>query len=327
VHIDQNNRLEDLRSILQQIVAIAEKYDVDKVLFLGDLFTSRRPTALEYRVAYEWVMALRGNGLSHREVVLMAGNHDEQQGATTLDAFDLLKVGGVTVVHTGHVEDDIFMGHFILNDAVVGPSKIHVDGSITVAELLEKFPGHRMYLFGDIHEPQTLHESPFVGYIGSVMRNNFGERGNQPRVFVIDGETEYMESIGLSDRPMLQFLASVEDGEVVCSTKPEVTQPGLAHIECAIIKVVLRMTEAESVNMAKYEGLIRERFKDASSLVLHYEVDRTGVVRDTNVTEDVDDASALGTYVSKRNSAAAIEDMDLVVDAGVAIINKLREKK
>ena len=54
IHIDISNRFEDIQQTLDQILDIAIMQKVDKVLFLGDAFTNRRPYPEEYNVLYKW---------------------------------------------------------------------------------------------------------------------------------------------------------------------------------------------------------------------------------------------------------------------------------
>ena len=292
-HLDERNRLEDLKKILDQIVGIADDREVDKILFLGDLFTSRRPSALEYNVAYNWAVKLvnKKDG-TKRQVVLMAGNHDEQKDATTLDAFDILKVDGIKVVRSGHVEDKIFMGHFILQEAIMGTSDIHVEGTITVEQLVTRYPGHLLYLFGDVHTPQQVSKNPPIYYIGSVMRNNFGEKNNEPRVLVFNDDLK-IESVPLNDRKMLQYSLQFQNG-ILDSLQPIRKE----IIEESIVKAVVSVEESEYYLVD--EQKIRDMFFGAMSLLIHYDVKKIGPIRDTKVTEDTPDDGALEEYLIKK---------------------------
>lgn len=316
IHIDEGNRLDDLKKVLDQIVSIVASRKVDKVLFLGDMFTSRRPTALEYRTAYEFVMALRSavSKTTSRAIVLLKGNHDLQRDASTLDAFGILDVPLVHVVESGHVEDGIFMGHFILKEAVMGPSNFQLDGAVTLEQLFTRFPGHRLYLFGDIHTPQRVNAEPPVYYIGSVMRNNFGERHNQPRVLLFeDLDVDGIESIELADRKMQQYEARAEGGKI--SYSPSILY---GDIKDSIVKVVLSIDDSETGT--SYDSVLRNSFEGAKSLIVHHDIIRKTPVRDLGVNTELDASSALTKYLTVKRTDIPVELVDAVVAEGQRII-------
>lgn len=319
MHIDEGNRLDDLKKILAQIVFIASTRDIDKILFLGDMFTSRRPTALEYRTAYEFVMALRAaiTKKTSRGIVLLKGNHDVQRDASTLDAFDILDVPCVKVVESGHVEDGIFLGHFILREAVMGPSNFQVEGAVTLEQLFARFPSHGLYLFGDIHTPQQVNEEPPVYYIGSIMRNNFGERLNNPRVLLIeDGLVK--ESVLLKDRPMFQFDAEVTASGLVWKGMP----PSALDLGGAIVKVILHLKESDK--SSDYDQVLRDSLKGASSLLVQYDVIRIAPVRENAVTGEMCDFKALEEYLVGKRVEIPVKESAEALNIGTAIINKVR---
>lgn len=333
IHIDLSNRMYDIQRALLQIANLAVFKGVDKVLFLGDAFTSRRPYPEEYNVLYEWVADLVKNNI---EVVILKGNHDIQRDASTLDVFDKLKplAGGldkVRVVESGHIEDGwIFMGHFILKEAAVGPANIHIANSVTTEQLLARYPSAKLFLLGDIHKPQQLNENPPVYYLGSIERNNFGERENEPRVLFItndqqsahiQGEADkefYIESIPLRVRPMIQVNLSVKD-DILSGAYKSFPK----NFSEALVKVVLSGTDEELalVDMT----ILREFFSGAHSLMVQYDVARKGLVRDINSAVAVSEVDALYNYiyVKREDLTAPIRERALVV--GKEIITKTKE--
>jgi exonuclease SbcD len=74
------SRLDEQRSVLAEVVAIAARERADVVLVAGDVFESAAPAAEAQDVAWQALLGLRATGA---EVVVIAGNHDP---ADTFDA-------------------------------------------------------------------------------------------------------------------------------------------------------------------------------------------------------------------------------------------------
>jgi exonuclease SbcD len=69
------DRYDEHEAVLGSIVQIAGEQEVDLVLVAGDLFETAAPTAKSQGLVMRTLLALRENG---REVVVIAGNHDNQ---------------------------------------------------------------------------------------------------------------------------------------------------------------------------------------------------------------------------------------------------------
>lgn len=326
IHIDLSNRMYDIQLALMKTANLAVCKGVDKVLFLGDAFTSRRPYPEEYNVFYEWVADLVKNNI---EVVILKGNHDIQRDASTLDVFEKLRSlsGGmdkIRVVESGHIEDGkIFMGHFILKEAAVGPANIHIPNSVTTQQLLTRYATAKLFLLGDIHKPQQLNVNPPVYYLGSIERNNFGERENEPRVLYIDFDgddlkLENIESIPLNGRPMIQVNLSAKSDVVSGDFKKFPN-----NFKDAVVKAVISGTDEElaGIDMAA----LREFFMGAHSLTIQYDIARKGLVRDSGAVVSVSEEDALHNYlyVKRGDLNGAVRERALVV--GKEIITKIRE--
>lgn len=323
VHIDTNNRLDDIKATLSQIVKIATDKKVGKVLFLGDAFTSRRPYPEEYNVMFEWVRCLVNEGIG---VVLLRGNHDQQRDASTLDAFEKLRdddgiLRFARVVDTNHIEDGwIFMGHFIIKEAVFGDSDFHLDGAVTVEQLVSRYPEVKIFLMGDIHKPQQVNENPPIYYIGSIDRNNFGERKNEPRVLLIDGDGGKfsVESIPLSVRPMVQVEFDVEKDILSGDIK---NMPN--NFTGALVKAVISGNE-DSLAKVDTQGL-RDFFSSAHSLSIHYNVEACQIARSISADVSSDAAVLLERYLEKGHPGMGLGERRKVLDEGRSIIEKMKE--
>lgn len=68
------SRLDEQRQVLAEVVAVANRYDVDLVLVAGDLWDVYNPASEAVALLYQTLKALSGGG--RRPVVAIAGNHD-----------------------------------------------------------------------------------------------------------------------------------------------------------------------------------------------------------------------------------------------------------
>lgn len=87
------SRLDEQAQVLNEIVEIARREDVDAVLIPGDLYETSSPTAEAQRLVVHTLIELQKTGA---EVITMAGNHDH---AATFDAYrPLIAIGGIHVL-------------------------------------------------------------------------------------------------------------------------------------------------------------------------------------------------------------------------------------
>ena len=70
-------RLEEQKEVLQEIVDIAEKEDVDLILLAGDIFDSFNPNHEAVELLYKTLKKLSNNG--QRPIIAISGNHDSTQ--------------------------------------------------------------------------------------------------------------------------------------------------------------------------------------------------------------------------------------------------------
>ena len=133
VHISSENRLEDRKQVLAQIVGLAVIHNANKVLWAGDLFDSRHPNPEECNALYETIMGLKEVSV---QSILLIGNHDKSKGYSALDVFEKLKVEGVKVVEENYIENGIFLGHFLLKELVLSNDiELRIDYKNTYANL------------------------------------------------------------------------------------------------------------------------------------------------------------------------------------------------
>ena len=319
VHIASDNRLEDRKKVLGQIVDIAIERKVDKVLWAGDLFDSRHPNPEECNALYEVVMRIKEAGI---QSVLLVGNHDRSKGYSALDVFAKLKVEGVQVVEDNYVENGIFLGHFLLKELVLS-NDIELPGIITAEQLVTRFPEPWAYLLGDNHHPSNIeHAGKSLYSLGSIDRNNFGERRNSPRVLLVDSETHLIESIPLGVRPMVQCDLYAFD-DILSGHYLE----GPNNFTNAIVKVIISGSQEDLTAVEAKRQDLREFFKSAYGLSIQYNVTRKEIVRDSTITEDMDEEAVLQHYLEKKRDDLTKQEKDVILDKGKEVFQQVKDKK
>jgi len=94
------DRLEEQRSVLAEIAAIAEEEQVDAVLVAGDVYESATPSAQAQQLVVQTLLRFRQAGA---EVIAIAGNHDH---GPTFEAYrPLMGVAGITLVGAARPAD------------------------------------------------------------------------------------------------------------------------------------------------------------------------------------------------------------------------------
>ena len=80
--LKSHSRLDEQRAVLADLVRIADAEDVDVVIVAGDLFETSTPSPQAQGLVMSTLLALRGaagRGGTPRQVVALAGNHDNQE--------------------------------------------------------------------------------------------------------------------------------------------------------------------------------------------------------------------------------------------------------
>jgi DNA repair exonuclease SbcCD nuclease subunit len=319
VHITSDNRLEDRKKVLSQIGDIAIQTRADKVLWAGDLFDSRHPNPEECNALYEIIMRIKESGIKS---VLLVGNHDKSKGYSALDVFAKLKVEGVQVVEDNYIENGIFLGHFLLKELVIS-NDIELPGIITAEQLVTRFPEPWAYLLGDNHHPSSIeHVGKLLYSLGSIDRNNFGERKNNPRVLFVESETHLILSMPLSVRPMVQCDFNAED---------ILLEAGLQmypnNFTDTIVKAVISGSSEDLMAVEAKRQDLRDFFQSAYSLSIQYSVTRKEIVRDSTVTEDMNEEAVLQHYLEKKRDDLTKQAKDDILAKGKEIFQQVKDKK
>lgn len=82
--LEKFSRLEEQREVLEEIIQIADREEVDAVLIAGDLFDNYNPSTEAVELFYKTLKRLSNNG--KRAVIAIAGNHDSPDRIEAPDA-------------------------------------------------------------------------------------------------------------------------------------------------------------------------------------------------------------------------------------------------
>jgi len=305
IHLNINRRFEDTLDALEQIYKLIKKHKVEKVLILGDVYTSRRPHSKEKAAFQRWIRKLTYMGI---DVIIVKGNHDEYpDGTHSYSEFTELKIPNVQVLDNPGFEGDFFLGHLLLQEAKLGPIDYQNPNCMNVADLIQKYPSPlrsgapcKAYLLGDVHKAQVIQKDPLVIYAGSINRVDFGERNDEKSVLLIDDIDEYpkfkCKRITLKSRPMIQYDIECKVGEdngwALIRDKDE--------MKGAIIKIIYHgTTEAlKGINEKNIRAYFTEDCQ-CKELIIQYKVEKESIARDERVNENITPQQALEMYVEK----------------------------
>ena len=73
-NLESFSRLEEQIEVLEEILEISDRFDVDAILIAGDLFDTFNPPAKAVEIFYKYLKRLTKS--ASRPVIAIAGNHD-----------------------------------------------------------------------------------------------------------------------------------------------------------------------------------------------------------------------------------------------------------
>lgn len=311
IHLNIDRRFKDTLDALGQILNLAPSLHVDKVLILGDVYTSRRPHSKERTMFQNWIKKLLG---AVPNIEIVKGNHDEYpDGTHSYSEFTELKIPHVTVHNNPSIVDNFFLGHMLLREAKLGPVDYQHPDAMSTDELLAKFPDCRAYLLGDVHKHQLIRKDPLVVYAGSVNRVDFGERNDPKGVLFIDDRDEVgsYKFIELKSRSMIQYDIDLSE--------PLPSFP-LKDIRDAIVKIIYHGTPKQMTKIANAGTWHDSIRKYCSELIVQHDVKHEAVARDVRVNESITSHKALELYLEKITDVSE-EERAAIFKLGVGIID------
>lgn len=318
VHVNENKRLQDTIIALAQVLGIAETVKPDALILLGDIFDRRRPTPKEMQVVNRWLMNVTQ---VTPKVILLEGNHDQDNGISSLSYIKDLNVQGVEVATPPIAFPDainplFYLGHEQIDGALVNNVKLR--GGQTVSDLLNKYPSYKVFAFGHFHKPQVMNNDPFVFYAGSLTRTNFSERDDQKVLWYFEDE-KLVNTFPLATRPMFQFDVNVSELPDHHTSAPWEGK----DLNQALVKIVYTGTRAElkEVNEEGLRNLMKQQ--SVKEFYVKYDITDTSNPRNENLTESITEEKALEEYFRNKDMADAIKYA--IVGAGTKIIKEHRK--
>jgi len=217
---------------------------VDRVCFVGDIYTNHYPLNSIRQMFVERVQMLTKKGI---QVVLLTGNHDFTNSHHALMPLrgwsSLVKVvdqpiiernpefAAMYIPHTGDIEsgkdnfpslvrsmtmkdDDtpkLFFGHFSVNGAARNDSTSHDNRSDVSVGDIESTCCDYAFL-GHFHKYQRLESETWISYVGSIERHSISELNSNCGFSIIDTSTGEIERVVYDRlRPMKRILSASFD--------------------------------------------------------------------------------------------------------------------
>lgn len=244
-----NSRLADLLSVLGRIPVLVKKYQIDLVVFAGDLF--HKPRVINTQVYQKTFAALEEVAANVPRLIIIAGNHDQalfqHQQATALYPLRSLALtvavylepqvvpclDGTRLVLLPFTEDtkvlkaqlreltapgSILVSHCGLTEAAIGPNEIKIEAPLSLADLeplrLEAA------MFGHYHKPQNFEGNVFV--IGAPVQHTMLDRGERRGILVYDTKAHEAKRVWLNGPQFHLFeIAAQDDLAVLKKAAPE----------------------------------------------------------------------------------------------------------
>jgi DNA repair exonuclease SbcCD nuclease subunit len=195
LHITQSS-LKECALILEEIGMLANKYNCDTLINLGDTFDGLRPTSSEMDIFATFIRRL-GNDKQH--IILAADSHEsETKEISILNHYGIL-ANNVRIVKEYKDQNHLFCGHFILKES----SKNF--GAKLSKEDLKQY----LYTFlGHSHSYEVI--KPNCVQLGSSRWVNFGEANDKNKIIALitdyDAPQEQVHFLKLkSPIPMIQL--------------------------------------------------------------------------------------------------------------------------
>lgn len=218
-----NSRFESQLDVLGQIKEVCRDRKVDYLFCLGDVFHSR--SKIDVDVGFWTHAAFMELADAVKGFYVLVGNHDQASKdgqihsllpfshfAKVIDSPSEFTLGKIKVAAHPFTEDtesflaycqkvdqeikpDLFLFHQGLDGATVGAYEVAIKAEIPLAAL-PKTP--KYCLAGHYHKHQWI--TPRIGYIGSPMQLDFGERNEDKGFLLLDTDTWEHERI-LSEAP------------------------------------------------------------------------------------------------------------------------------
>jgi len=168
LHITQSS-LKECALILEEIGMLANKYNVDTLINLGDTFDSLKPTSAELDVFATFIRRL-----NKKIIILAANSHEsETEERSILNHYGILS-NNVQVVKEYKDGNHLYCGHFSIKE-----SKSNYDAKLSK----EEFKNYLYVFLGHIHSYQLIPKN--IVHLGSCRYVNFDEAEDKAKIVAL----------------------------------------------------------------------------------------------------------------------------------------------
>lgn len=236
-----NSRLNDTLIVLDEIISACQVYQVDLVLFGGDLFHQRTPiTVSTFNAVHEKIAKLR---LTVPRVGLLKGNHDQTNRSGTINSIDTFNaivdvfstpqwatyttpVDKINILCLPYLDKrkeiqetikkllsepkdgpKMLLGHVDINGGVTGSDIVLTSNDMPQLTELEPESFSQMF-FGHFHKHQKLYTN--AHYVGSTHQNNWSDAGQDRGFMLWDTEKGPPEFIPIHCAPKFEAICAEE---------------------------------------------------------------------------------------------------------------------
>jgi DNA repair exonuclease SbcCD nuclease subunit len=169
LHINQSS-LKECILILEEIGMLANKYDVDTLINLGDTFDNLRPTSQELDIFATFIRRL-GN---KKHIILAAQSHEsETEQQSILNHYGILS-NNVQIVKEFKDGNHLYCGHFSIKE-----SKSNYDAKLSK----EEFKDYLYVFLGHIHSYSLI--KPNIVHLGSSRYVDFAEAEDKAKIVAL----------------------------------------------------------------------------------------------------------------------------------------------
>jgi DNA repair exonuclease SbcCD nuclease subunit len=170
LHITQSS-LKECILILEEIGMLANKYNCDTLINIGDTFDSLKPTSAELDIFATFIRRL-GNNKKH--IIIAADSHEsETQTVSIINHFGILNEM-VTVVKEYKDSNHLYCGHFSIKE-----SSSNYDAKLSK----EDFKKYLYVFLGHVHSYQLI--KPNIVHLGSCRYVNFDEAKDKQKIVAL----------------------------------------------------------------------------------------------------------------------------------------------
>ncbi len=295
LHIKKEELIE-CELVLNEIVSLCQKYNVDQVINLGDTFDVLRPESECLDLFSKFLIKL------NRPINILAAQSHESTNAenSILNHFQIL-YPGVKVFKEYIDEKYLYAGHFFLNE-----SNVNYGSSRKASEFSE----YRFCLLGHQHGMQSIGKN--ILHLGSCRFIDFAEAGDKAKVVLLiedyKGNGEKTHLIGLkSIYPMKDIIIDQNEARIGGSAKSE-GKKWQDILDSLPSKTKIRLVFKD---FASYSNSINELEKYKNKFTI-FKIKHDYILENTETKvekKDINIQESLNKYLDSNNINKEIKDI------------------